>query len=455
MEIRNPDKGSMGTSIAADVISVEMNGLCKDEFSNGPSMPDFPAGSKVENKAECNLGVLTPGLVGCEDGLNLQSTVECSGDTGSNDTDRKPGKTSGYCEFIGDLDSPSLQKCSPLISYPELQPACPRKVDSLLIDGMDALDSMSAVSPRAEIAGSDNNGSETISNSGTNSVPTQDELKVIHTENTSADYSVEHSSHNLSVQDTSDAQLPVDNSCLLNLTCCKPGYQNDLAVTEVDGMLKSITEHNYSNDILVKGSELDSSCALLPQQDVEQIVTAAEGNTSLEKHNGVCTEEVCNREGDTEVPTKYQVSSSQEHVTLLMDQMSSIKNPFNLDDTRSEDLFELSSGSYNFEEPNVVESKQRFESTTQTVSSVASVADRQHCLIPGDNSEFSLSIHVFLVQDGDYYFFCSTSNVPVRWSSESSKQHFIGHICTIFSSSSLTQFGYWVGKTNSKTGNQQ
>jgi hypothetical protein len=200
---------------------------------------------------------------------------------------------------------------------------------------------------------------------------------------------------------------------------------------------------------------LDSSCALLPQQDVEQIVTAVEGNTSLEKHNGVCTEEVCNREGDTEVPTKYQVSSSQEHVTLLMDQMSSIKYPFNLDDTRSEDLFELSSGSYNFEEPNVVESKQRFESTTQTVSSVASVADRQHCLIPGDNSEFSLSIHVFLVQDGDYYFFCSTSNVPVRWSSESSKQHFIGHICTIFSSSSLTQFGYWVGKTNSKTGNQQ
>jgi hypothetical protein len=445
----------MGTSIAADVISVEMNGLCKDEFSNGPSMPDFPAGSKVENKAECYLGVLTPGLVGCEDGLNLQSTVECSGDIGSNDTDRKPGKTSGYCEFIGDLDSPSLQKCSPLISYPELQSACPRKVDSLLIGGMDALDSMSEVSPRAEIAGSDNNGSETISNSGTNSVPTQDELKVIDTENTSADYSVEHSSHNLSVQDTSDAQLPVDNSCLLNLTCCKPGYQNDLAVTEVDGMLKSITEHNYSNDILVKGSELDSSCALLPQQDVEQIVTAAEGNTSLEKHNGVCTEEVCNREGDTEVPTKYQVSSSQEHVTLLMDQMSSIKNPFNLDDTRSEDLFELSSGSYNFEEPNVVESKQRFESTTQTVSSVASVADRQHCLIPGDNSEFSLSIHVFLVQDGDYYFFCSTSNVPLRWSSESSKQNFIGHICTIFSSSSLTQFGYWVGKTNSKTGNQQ
>jgi hypothetical protein len=106
-----------------------------------------------------------------------------------------------------------------------------------------------------------------------------------------------------------------------------------------------------------------------------------------------------------------------------MDQVSSIKNPFNLDDTRSEDLFELSSGSYHFEEPNVVESKQQFVSTTLTVSSMTSVADGQHCPTSGDNSEFSLSSRVFLVQDGDYFFCCGTSGVSDRWSSESSRHN--------------------------------
>jgi hypothetical protein len=257
---------------------------------------------------------------------------------------------------------------------------------------------MSDVSPRAEIEGSDNIGSETISNSGTKSVPTGDELKLSHTENASADCPMEGSSQNLSVQ------LPVDNSCLLNSACSVPGYQNDIALTNADGMLKSITEDNDSKGISVMNSGLDSSCEVRPQQDVEQIITVTEGNTFIQKHNGVCTEEVCNRESDTEVPTKYQVSSSQEHVTLLMDQVSSIKNPFNLDDTRSEDLFELSSGSYHFEEPNVVESKQQFDSKTLTVSSMTSVPDGQHCPTSGDNSEFSLYSRVFLVQDGDYFF---------------------------------------------------
>ncbi|CAM0952159.1 unnamed protein product [Alopecurus aequalis] len=388
MEIKNLDKSLVGTSVAADAISVERYGSCKNMFSSEPSMPDFPAGSRVENKAECCLGNLTSGMVGREDGLNLPSTDECSADIGSGDTDVvvdiKSDKTSDYCEFIGDLNSSSLQNCTPLVSDLESQSACPREVESFLIDGMDVLDSKCEVSPRAEIAGLDNIGSETMSNPETNSVLTGDELKVIHTENTSADCSKERSSQNLSVQGTSDIQVPVGSNILVNSACSVPGYENDPAVTNVDGMLKSITEDNNSKDISVKGSELDSSCEERSQQDVEQIVTVAEGDTSLQKHNAFCTEEICNLESDAEIPTQYQVSSSQEHVTLLMDQVSSMKNPFNLDDTRSEDLFELSSGSYHFEEPNVVESKQQTDSRTLTVSNQTSVSDGQHCPISDD-----------------------------------------------------------------------
>ncbi|KAM3276424.1 hypothetical protein ACQJBY_044676 [Aegilops geniculata] len=358
MEIKNLDKGSVGSSVAADVISLERYDTCKYQFSRESSMTDFPAGSEVENEAEYYAENITPGLVGREDGLNLQSTDECSADIDSNNTDvvvdSKSDKTSGSCEFIGDLNPSSLQKCYPLMSDPESQSACSRKVDNLFKDGMEVLDSMSEVSPREEIVESYPIGSETISNSG-------DELKLIHTENTSTDHSTEHSSQNLSAQDTSGVQLPVDNSCLVNSVCSVPGYKNDLAVTNVDGMLKSNAEDNCSNGILVKGSTLDSSCEARPEQQ----------------------EDICNRESATEVPTNYQVSTSQEHVTLLMDQVTSTKNPFNVDDTRSDDLFELASG-YHLEAPNVFESEQEVDSTSQTVSNQTSVADGKHYPISDD-----------------------------------------------------------------------
>ncbi|VAI19336.1 unnamed protein product [Triticum turgidum subsp. durum] len=347
MEIKNIDKGSL-----------ERYDTCKYQFSRESSMADFPAGSEVENEAEYYVGNITPGLVGREDGLNLQSTDDCSAEIDSNNTDvvvdSKSDKTSGSCEFIGDLNSSSLQKCSPLMSDPESQSACSRKVDSFFKDGMEVLDCMSEVSPREEIVESYPIGSETVSNSG-------DEVKLIHTENTSTDHSTERSSQNLSAQGTSGVQLPVDNSCLVNSVCSVPGYQNDLAVTNVNGMLKSIAEDNCSKGILVKGSALDSSCEARPEQQ----------------------EEICNRESATEVPTNYQVSTSQEHVTLLMDQVSSTKNPFNIDDTRSDDLFELASG-YHLEAPNVFESEQEVDSTSQTVSNQTSVADGKHCPISDD-----------------------------------------------------------------------
>ncbi|XP_044950007.1 uncharacterized protein LOC123399679 isoform X1 [Hordeum vulgare subsp. vulgare] len=375
MEIKNLDKGSAGSSVAADVISLERYDTCKYQFSRESSMTDLPAGSEVENEAEYHAGNITFGLVGHEDDLNLQSTDDCSADIDSNNTDvvvdSKSDRTSGSCEFIGDLNPSSLQKCSLLKSDPESQSACSRKVGSFLEDGMEVLDTMSEVSPREEIVESYPIGSETISNS-------EDELKLIHTESTSTDYSTERSSQNLSAQDTSGVQLPVDNSYLVNSVCSVPGYQNDLAVTNVNGMLKSIAEDNCSKDILVKDSAVDFSCEARPEQQ----------------------EDICNRESATEVPTNYQVSTSQEHVTLLMDQVSSTKNPFSIDDTRSDDLFELASG-YHLEAPNVFESEQEVDSISQTVSNQTSVADGKHCPISDDRMVAVSSKNGYAVEAGD------------------------------------------------------
>lgn len=359
MEIKNLDKGSVGTSVAADVISVEMYGLCKDQFSSEPSMPDFPDGSKVQIEAECHLENINPGLVAREDGLVLQSTDECSADIGSNNTD-------------------------------------------VVVDS---------------------------------------------TENTCADCSMGRSSQSLSVQGTV-VQLPVGNSCLVDSACSVPGYQNGLAVTNVNGMLKSIAEDNYNKGNLVKGSELDSSCEERPRQDVE-VVTVAEGNTSSEKHNGFCTEEVCNRESYTEVPTMYQVSSSQEHVTLLMDQVSSIKNPFTLDDTRSEDLFELASGNYHFEAPNVVESKQQIDSTTLTGSNQTSVADRQHYPISDDRDHmlavsnengYAVGEDVSVISSADPTKNIFFHDASVNHNSQECESHTNGTSC-VTSQSFSTEFG--------------
>ncbi|KAI4985816.1 hypothetical protein ZWY2020_018446 [Hordeum vulgare] len=188
-----------------------------------------------------------------------------------------------------------------------------RKVGSFLKDGMEVLDTMCEVSPREEIVESYPIGFERISNSG-------DELKLIHTE-----------------------------------ICFVPGYQNDLAVTNVDSMLKSIAEDNCSKDILVKDGAIVFSCEARVEQQ----------------------EDICNRESATEVPTNYQVSTSQEHVTLLMDQVPSTKDPFDIDDTRSDYLFELASG-YHLEAPNVFESEQEVDSTSHTISNQTSAADGKH-----------------------------------------------------------------------------
>lgn len=280
----------LGTSVAADLTSVDMNGLCEDHLSREPSMTYFPAVSKFENVVECLLADRDPELAGPEDSTKFQSTDECSVNIDSNGTDvevdRESDKTSGCCEFVGDS---SLQKCSPLMSDTESQSTCSRKVESFTEDGVDVLHIMSEVSPRAKIVGADNIGSETVSNSGTNFVPVEDELKLTCTKSTSTNCSAEYP-RNLSVVDTSGAQQPVENSCLGDSVCSVLGYQNDLAVANADGMLKFIAEDNCSEGILVKGSELDSFYEERPQQDVNHTITVAERNPSLEKHNGFSKE---------------------------------------------------------------------------------------------------------------------------------------------------------------------
>ena len=87
MKIRKMDKGSVGSSVAVDVISLTRCATCKYQFSRDSSMTDFPAGSEVENEDEYYEWNTTPGLVGCEASLNLQSIDECSADTDS-ETDK-------------------------------------------------------------------------------------------------------------------------------------------------------------------------------------------------------------------------------------------------------------------------------------------------------------------------------------------------------------------------------
>jgi hypothetical protein len=102
---------------------------------------------------------------------------------------------------------------------------------------------------------------------------------------------------------------------------------------------------------------------------------------SIQKTNGFTKEEVCNKHIVPEIRTEDQFSTSQKHDTLLMDQASSVKNPFNLDDDRNDDLFELPTKSCLLEVQNAVES---VDSTSlmvdqPTVSNQTRMAEVQQC----------------------------------------------------------------------------
>lgn len=58
-----------------------------------------------------------------------------------------------------------------------------------------------------------------------------------------------------------------------------------------------------------------------------------------------------------------------------MDQAACNKNPFILDDSRNDDLFELASDSFHLEAPNALDSKQQVDSTSPTASTKLSLLE--------------------------------------------------------------------------------
>ncbi|OEL25308.1 hypothetical protein BAE44_0013672 [Dichanthelium oligosanthes] len=362
-EINNLNAISSGSSVAVNEISPETNGLCKDQFSGEPNMRDLSSDSKVGYNLEdgaLRLAVpeVKPKLGGpCEHSVNVDSTytdmVYCKSD-----------KTSGHSEMVGDSDASSLQETHPLILEPESESTSSGKVEGFMEDRLHVLHTMSEVSPRQGVVGSDIVQLETVTNPSTKAMPIGSDLKVVCTDNAPTDCSMELPTQNWTVADISDDHQPVENSCKKSLEFPTAGFQYDLRDTNVDDI-----PINNLNDLEFTFEER-------PQPDI------VEENLSIQKNNGFTKEEVCNKQIDPEIPTEDQFSMSHKHATLLTDQASCVKNPFNLDDDRNDDLFELPTDSCYLEAPNSVELRQQVDSTSlmvdqPTVSNLTRMAEAQ------------------------------------------------------------------------------
>ncbi|KAB8111193.1 probable GPI-anchored adhesin-like protein PGA55 [Oryza sativa Japonica Group] len=361
-EIKNLDSVSPAASVAANEISVEMDGVSKDQLSGQPNMTNLSGESIVGKEVEPT--------------VMLESSDEFSVNVHSDNTyivDSKPDKTS---EFIGDVNG-STSFISDLTS----QSTSPIMVESLMEDSMDALHIISEVSPSLEEKAGSANAESVTENSRIDFVQTEDQLKLTNAVNTLTDCSSQYKC----VKDTLDAQLPVENPFLGNSVCSLDGHQSDHVVTNMDSMWGSDDEDICSEGIKAKGSELGFSCEENPQH--VELVDKADENPSVEKPNGLSEEVVCSKEIGPEVPIIGQVSASQ-HVALLMDQVST-KNPFILDDTRSDDLFELPTENYHSEAQNVAESKLQVDFTPLPLDQLiivdqTSIAEGQQFVISGD-----------------------------------------------------------------------
>jgi hypothetical protein len=360
-EIKNLDSVSPAASVAANEISVEMDGVSKDQLSGQPNMTNLSGESIVGKEVEPT--------------VMLESSDEFSVNVHSDNTyivDSKPDKTS---EFIGDVNG-STSFISDLTS----QSTSPIMVESLMEDSMDALHIISEVSPSLEEKAGSANAESVTENSRIDFVQTEDQLKLTNAVNTLTDCSSQYKC----VKDTLDAQLPVENPFLGNSVCSLDGHQSDHVVTNMDSMWGSDDEDICSEGIKAKGSELGFSCEENPQH--VELVDKADENPSVEKPNGLSEEVVCSKEIGPEVPIIGQVSASQ-HVALLMDQVST-KNPFILDDTRSDDLFELPTENYHSEAQNVAESKLQVDFTPLPLDQLiivdqTSIAEGQQFVISG------------------------------------------------------------------------
>ncbi|WVZ65457.1 hypothetical protein U9M48_014816 [Paspalum notatum var. saurae] len=371
-EINNLNTISSGSSVTANEISLETNGLCKDQLSGEPNMRNLSAepqvGYNVEDRA---LRLVEPELT-----LKLGDPYDHSVDVDNTYTDMvnsKSDKTSGCCESINDSNASSLQETPPIILEPELG-----KVEGFVEDIMHVLHPMPEGSPRP-VVGADNIRLERMANPITNAMPIGSDLKVVCTDNTPTDCSTRLPTQNLTVDDISDDHQHVDNSCKKSLDCSTAGFKYDLSVTNVDDIpFINVDDLEFTSD-----------------ERPEVGPDASEENPSVRMTNGFTEEEVCYKHIDVEIPTEDQFSMSQKHATLLMDQASSVKNPFNLDDDRNDDLFELSADSCYLEVSNaVVESRQQVDtkSLLPTVSNQTRMAEVQQChnldehILPASNA---------------------------------------------------------------------
>ncbi|CAN6211181.1 unnamed protein product [Urochloa humidicola] len=359
-EINNLNYVPSGSSVDANETSVETNELCKVQFPGEPNMRDLSSDSNVGYNLED--GALR--LAEPEVNLKLGGSYGYSLNVDNTSTDMvysKPDKTSGHSEMIDHLNASSLQDTHPLILEPESESASSGKVE----DRLHVSHTMFEASPRPEVVGSDIVQLETITNPSTNAMPIGSDLKVVCTDNAPIDCSTELPTQNWSVEDISDDQQPLENSCKKSLECSTAGFQHDLPGTNVDDI--PITNVN----------DLEFAFEQRTQPDI------VEENLSVQKANGFTQEEVLNKQIDPEIPTEDQFSMSQKHAALL-DQASSVKNPFNLDDDKNDDLFELPTDNCFLKVPNSVELRQQVESTSlmieqPTVSNLTRMAEVQQC----------------------------------------------------------------------------
>jgi hypothetical protein len=348
---------SSESNVAANENSVETNGLCKAQFPGEPNVKDLSSDSNVGYNLEDGALRLA------EPHVKLGSPYEHSVDvdyTCTDVVDSEIDKT-GHSEMIGHLNASSLQEAYPPFLEPESESTNSGKVEDFMEDGLHVSRTMSEASQR-----SDTVQLETITNPSTNTVPIGSDLKVICIDDAPIDCSTELPTQKSNVEDISDDHQPVENSCNKSLECPTAAFQYDLPVTNVDDV--PITN---VNDL-----EFSFEERLLPN--------IIEENLSVEKTNGFAKEDVHIKQIDHEICTEDQFSMSQKHPTLLADQASSVKNPFNLDDDRNDDLFELLADSCYLEVPNFVELRPQVDSTSlmvdqPTVSNLTRMAEAQQC----------------------------------------------------------------------------
>ncbi|KAK3133749.1 hypothetical protein QOZ80_6AG0540480 [Eleusine coracana subsp. coracana] len=390
VEINNLNTVLSRSSAAADEFSLGTSGLCNNQVSGELNLNDLsaPADSKVGNDSDNG----TLSLAGSGATLQLEAQCDSYKNVSNNYTDmidNKSDKTFYDSEPTGDVNASSLQEVHSVVLDTDSQSTFFRKMQGAMEDTVHPLQNMYEASPRPEAAEASNSQFKTLNGSSSNYMPIGNELVAVHSENNSTDSSTELSTQNCPVKDTSDVQLPVENLCQKNLYSTA-GFQNNLPPTSyVDDMMSSTTKDSCS--------DLDFTFEAMTQQEVVEQVYVTEENPSVQKISGFTEDEVCNRQIDPEVLTEDQFPKSQKRAMFPMGQTSCAKNPFDLDNDRNDDLFELPSDSCYLEVSSAV-SRQQVDSASlildqPTVSNQTRMAEAQHSCNSNDASSSTENDH--------------------------------------------------------------